>query len=65
VDEQRIVMVSGGDLSDAELAAITIALQRHRGTRDTVRPRPSRWARAARLEAGGHPPIDRPTHVPR
>jgi len=62
VDEQRIVITSG-QLSDAELAAVVVALELHREAADTAPPPPSRWARAARLENRGHPPIDQPTRL--
>jgi hypothetical protein len=75
MEPQRIVILSGHP-TDLEVAAITTALQRHRSTgeRQAVsharRPsatmgRTSRWARAARLEGCGHPPINSPTGITR
>jgi len=65
MDGQRMVILSGGELSDAELAAITVALELHGTATDASQQPMSRWARAARLEACGHPPIDQPTRFPR
>jgi hypothetical protein len=74
--EQRIVIVSGHP-TDIEVAAITAALERHRSTaqgdQTVIQPRwmpatghrVSRWARAARLEGCGHPPIDSPAGITR
>jgi hypothetical protein len=74
--EQRIVIVSGHP-TDIEVAAITAALERHRsrtrGDQMVIHPRRisatghrmTRWARAARLEGCGHPPIDSPTGITR
>ena len=61
---ERIV-VTGGHPTDAELAAVTAALARHRQP-GTASPAPgSRWIHAARLEASGHPPIDSPMRLTR
>lgn len=58
--ERRVVVVSGRPADD-ELAAIALALDvdGRRGTGQPAPP-PSRWRRAARLEASGHPPIADP-----
>jgi hypothetical protein len=59
---QRIVIVSGRP-TDAEIAAITVALERHLAATTAQRPPASRWIRAARLEGCGHPPIDQPSQL--
>jgi len=59
--------ILAGHPTDDELAAIVVALDRHLGRSD-VAPRAepgSRWLRAARLEACGHPPIDSATRLTR
>ena len=61
---QRIVILSG-HLSETELAAVTAALEQHTAGRNhSLRPA-SRWSRAARLEARGHPPVGDPANLPR
>ncbi|HSK91085.1 MAG TPA: acyl-CoA carboxylase epsilon subunit [Euzebyales bacterium] len=64
MDPQRIVIV-GGHPDHAELAALTAALELHDNPGVITTPVASRWTRAARLEACGHPPIDNPTRMPR
>jgi len=61
---ERIV-VTGGHPTDAELAAVTSALARHRQAMATSPAPRSRWIHAARLEACGHPPIDSPMGLTR
>jgi hypothetical protein len=61
---KRIVIVSGHP-TDAEIAAITVALERHLAVTAPARPPTSRWIRAARLESSGHPPIDQPSRFTR
>lgn len=60
----RIVILDG-DPTELEIAAVAAALDaRSRDAVATEQPsprRPSRWVRAARLEARGHPPIESPT----
>ena len=59
-------MVTAGNPTDAELAAVAVALVRHHEAEPAPAPAvPSRWARAARLESCGHPPIDSPDRFPR
>jgi hypothetical protein len=64
MDAQRIVVLSG-HLSETELAAVTAALEQHTSGRRELQGPASRWARAARLEASGHPPIEDPAGLPR
>jgi hypothetical protein len=62
--DSRIIILDGNP-TDVEIAAVVTALDaRRRDERSTRRSsprRPSRWIRAARLEASGHPPIESPT----
>jgi hypothetical protein len=64
MDAQRIVILSG-HLSDTELAAVTAALEQHIARRRELPGPASRWTRAARLEACGHPPIEDPAGLAR
>jgi hypothetical protein len=60
----RIVILDG-DPTEAEITAVVVALDARRSagadSRQPSPPRPSRWVRAARLEARGHPPIEGPS----
>ena len=64
----RIVVLSGHP-TDAEVAAIAAALERHRSAvaaeRRTTAGTPSPWVRAARLEGRGHAPIGDRTDLSR
>jgi hypothetical protein len=69
MDATGRIAVTSGHPSDDELAAVVAAIARHRqvsavAAARLLGPRTSRWIRAARLEASGHPPIDSPMRLP-
>lgn len=67
MESGRMVVVRGHPTAE-ELAAVTTAVLRHRRARGDRQRRAtptSRWARAARLESRGHPPIDSPATLTR
>lgn len=59
------IVVTGGHPTAAELAAVTAALAQHRQAAAAPSEPRSRWIRATRLEACGHPPIDSPMRLTR
>lgn len=58
------IVVTGGQPTDRELAAVIAALAAEREHATVgADPEPSAWIRAARLEGCGHQPIDDPIRL--
>ena len=66
MDDAAPIRVTSGHPTSAELAAVVAAIARHRrhvSAERQPRVETSRWIRAARLEASGHPPIAGPMRL--